>query len=178
MEHQRQFEAMGGLEEVLLAHRPQLLRFLRARGAGDAAEDLLQEAWLRVRAAKPGPVGDPLSYLYRVANNLMLDLRRTESRSAARDHEWQEVRQGAAGASDEPSGERVLIAREELRVAQSAIDALGERVAKVFRRYRLDNVSQREIAQELGISLSSVEKDLQRAYRALLDIRRRKDAEL
>ncbi|HEY0324811.1 MAG TPA: RNA polymerase subunit sigma-70, partial [Allosphingosinicella sp.] len=35
--------AGGGLEAVFLTHRAALLRFLRARGAGDAAEDLLQE---------------------------------------------------------------------------------------------------------------------------------------
>ena len=34
----------------------------------------------------------------------------------------------------------------------------------VFRRYRLDGVSQTGIAQEFGVSLSSVEKDLQKAY--------------
>ena len=49
----------GGLEGLLGAHRAELLRFLAARG-GDAseAEDLLQELWMMVRAASPGPVAN------------------------------------------------------------------------------------------------------------------------
>ena len=54
---------------------------------------------------------------------------------------------------------------------------LGERVDRVFRRYRLEGVGQAAIAAELGISLSSVEKDLQKAYRALAELKVRLDAE-
>src|SRR5690349_1963962 len=61
----------GGLEAVFIAHRTELLRFLRARGAADAAEDLVQELWLKASASASGPIQDPLAYLYRAANNLM-----------------------------------------------------------------------------------------------------------
>lgn len=37
-----------GMDAVLLAHRAQLIRFLESHGAGDAAEDLFQELWMRV----------------------------------------------------------------------------------------------------------------------------------
>ena len=78
--------------------------------------------------------------------------------------------------ADTPSGERVLIAREQLAAAEAELKALGERTDFVFRRYRIEGASQRAIADELGISLSAVEKHLQKAYRALLDLRRRFDA--
>ena len=81
-----------------------------------------------------------------------------------------------AAVSDVPSGERVLIARERLAMAEEALKAIGERTEQVFRRYRVDGVTQRDIADELGISLSSVEKHLQKAYRALIELRRRLDA--
>jgi len=55
---------VNGLEAVYLASRDALLRFLRAHGAGEAAEDLLNELWLRLRDARPGPVARPLAYLY------------------------------------------------------------------------------------------------------------------
>jgi RNA polymerase sigma factor (sigma-70 family) len=159
----------GGLEAVFLANRDVLLRFLRARGAGDAAEDLLQELWVRIEQANVGPIAEPLSYLYRTANNLMLDRRRSALRSARRDTEWGDL-SAIGGSYEEPSGERVLIAREQLRAAEEALQALGERTAVIFRRYRLDGVSQRDIAAEQGISLSAVEKHLQKAYRAMIDI--------
>jgi RNA polymerase sigma factor (sigma-70 family) len=162
----------GGLEAVFLANRPMLLRFLRARGAGDAAEDLLQEIWLKASAAAGGPIADPLAYLFKTANNLLLDRRRSELRSQKRDHEWSETAEGQA----EPSPEQRLAAQRDLALVEAELRALGERTDHVFRRYRVEGMSQREIAVELGISLSAVEKHLQKAYRALIELRRRLDA--
>ena len=162
---------MSGLQAILEQNRERLLRFLRARGAEDA-EDLLQDLWIKVESAPDGPIADPLSYLFRAANNLMLDRRRSLIRAAQRDRDWSDI---AAGDSP-PGSEQVLIARERLRRADEAIDALGERTAYVFRRFRIDNVGQRDIAQELGLSLSAVEKHLQKAYRALVEIKRKDDA--
>ena len=50
-----------GLEAVFLANRDTLLRFLSAHGAGDAAEDLLHELWIRVRTPRGGPIAAPQS---------------------------------------------------------------------------------------------------------------------
>ena len=112
----------SGLEAVFLANRQRLLGFLAAHGAGDAAEDLLQELWLRVSAAKAGPIAQPLSYLYRAANNLMLDRYRSVRQAAQRDADWTEAATTAPGRSDEPSGERRMISREQLEIAQATLD--------------------------------------------------------
>lgn len=167
-----------GLEQVYLLNRDALLRFLRARGAGDAAEDLLQELWIKAAAGVVGPVRDPLPYLYRTANNLMLDRRRSELRQAKRDHDWS----GAEDARGErespaPSSEKIALDRDELEITREALMALGERTEAIFRRFRLDGANQRQIAEELGISLSAVEKHLQKAYRTLIELRRRLDAD-
>ncbi len=166
----------SGLEAVFLNNRAALLRFLRARGAGDGADDLLQEIWIKAATGVTAPIADPVAYLYRAANNLMLDRRRAELRGARRDQHWHELGPGDGVVADAPSGERVLIAREQLAAAEAELKALGERTDFVFRRYRIEGVSQRAIADELGISLSAVEKHLQKAYRTLLDLRRRFDA--
>ena len=42
--------------------------------------------------------------------------------------------------------------------------------------YRLDGITIDEVAREFGVSRSTVEKDLQKAYRALLALRSRDDA--
>ncbi|WP_138921377.1 sigma factor-like helix-turn-helix DNA-binding protein, partial [Novosphingobium pentaromativorans] len=52
---------------------------------------------------------------------------------------------------------------------------LPDRTAWIFRQYRIEGQSQRDIAHELGISLSAVEKHLQRAYKAVLSLRSRLD---
>lgn len=167
----------SGLEAVFMANRPALLRFLRARGGGDDAEDLLQELWMKASVMPAGPVAEPLAYLYRTANNLMLDRRRSQLRGARRDKDWSDLAGGTVtGVSDAPSGERVLLARERLREVEAALSALGERTEFIFRRYRLEGQSQRDIAADLGISLSAVEKHLQKAYRAVLSLGRAGDA--
>jgi RNA polymerase sigma-70 factor (ECF subfamily) len=166
-----------GLEAVFLSNRDRLLAFLRAHGAGDAAEDLLQELWLKVAAAPAGPIARPLSYLYRAANNLMLDRYRSRQQALRRDRHWSEAATTLPGRSDEPSSERRLIAEQQLMIAQEALEALGPRPAAIFRRHRLDGVGQRQIAAEFGISISTVESDLRRAYRAMIELRSRFDEE-
>jgi len=166
----------GGLEAVFMAHRPALFRFLRARGAGADAEDLVQELWVKVASSKTGPVAEPVAYLYRMADNLMLDRLRSEQRRSRRNEEWTDANNGLADVAVQPSAERVLIARDTLRAVEAVLADLGERTNLVFRRFRIDGVSQREIASELGVSLSSVEKHLQKAYRALLRVEEAADA--
>ena len=165
----------GGLEAIFLAHRAELLRFLRARGAGEAAEDLVQELWLKASASASGPIQDPLAYLYRAANNLMIDRVRSEQRGTLRDRDWTDATTGLSESSDAPSADRVLIAREDLGQAERMIAGLGERTDTIFRRFRIEGIGQRHIAEEMGISINTVEKHLQRAYRALVGLRRRLD---
>lgn len=166
-------DSPSGLQRVLLEERPRLLRFLAARGAGDEAEDVLQDLWQRLSTAPGQPIADPLPYLFRAAENMMRDRRRAHLSRDRRQQDWHEL----AASDAAPQGERVLIARARLAQAEAALAALGPRVDTVFRRYRLEGVGQAEIARSLGVSLSSVEKDLQKAYRALAKLREGFDAE-
>ena len=54
-----------------------------------------------------------------------------------------------------------------LKSVEQAIDAMPERMGRALRLFRIEGRSQRAIADELGISVSGVEKLLQRAYRIL-----------
>jgi RNA polymerase sigma factor (sigma-70 family) len=155
------------LQAVFLNHREALLRFLRARGAADNAEDILQDLWLRMEDMESTSIDSPLPYLYRAANNLMHDRYRTSQRARKRDNEWSEVTHGTGGASDIPLPDRALAARQQLAAVEARIGKEGARVFRIFRRFRIDGIGQRQIAEEMGISLSAVEKDLQKAYRAL-----------
>jgi RNA polymerase sigma-70 factor (ECF subfamily) len=158
----------AGLEAVFLENREKLLRFLRARGAGDAAEDLVQEVWLKIASSRPGPVTAPLSYLFRTADLLMIDRFRSVRQSGVRDRDWTEVNTGdPPGVSAEPSAERRIAAAQEAASVLALLEGLGPRILTVFRRHRIDGVAQKAVAEELGVSLSTVESDLRAAYRAL-----------
>jgi len=158
----------SGLQAVALNERHRLIRFLVARGAGEDAEDLFQELWQRVARIATEPVADPVSYLFRCAENLMRDVRRSVVSRERRQFEWHEAGDNDA---EHPLGERVLIAREQLQQVDAALEALGPRAAQVFRAYRIEGRSQAVIAREQGVSLSSIEKDLQKAYRALAQLK-------
>ena len=164
-------DAVQGIEGVLLANRDRIVRFLTVRGAGDAAEDLFQDLWMRLTDRPTGPIADPLPYIMRAANNLMLDRYRSARQSSLRDAAWTE-----ASSAQKPSAETALISREQLARVEQAITATGDRSARIFRRFRVDGLAQREIAVEMGVSLSTVEADLRRVYAALAAVRRQFDA--
>jgi RNA polymerase sigma-70 factor (ECF subfamily) len=167
----------SGLSAILLADRGPLLRFLRARGAGDDAEDILQELWVKVdRIEADGPIADPRAYLFRMADNLMHDRVRASMRRANREQAWSESGYDPAGQDESPSAERTLAARQRLRRVELALATLGERSQTIFRRFRVEGVSQARIAQEEGISVSAVEKHLQRAYRVIATLVDEEDA--
>lgn len=164
-------DAAQGIEGVLLANRDRIVRFLEVRGAGNGAEDLFQDLWMRLTDRRAGPIADPLPYIMRAANNLMLDRYRSARQSELRDKAW-----GEASATQVPSTETSLISREQLALVETAIAATGERPASIFRRFRVDGIHQRDIASEMGVSLSTVEADLRKVYAALATIRRQFDA--
>lgn len=169
----------AGLKSAFLSSRPALLRFLRARLRDQAAaEDLLQELWIKLESTPTGPVAQPESYLFRMANNLVLDMRRAESRRMRRDEAWTDSQSGVDRERDDrPSAETILLARERLAAMTLVLDALPERTARAFRMCRIQGLKQKEIAAHLGISVSAVEKHLQRAYAAVLTGQRQFDVE-
>ena len=169
----------AGLTAVLADMRPALLRYLVARGATHPeAEDVLQDVYLTLADVASGPVAEPRAYLYRAATNRWLDHRRGATRQGRREQDWMAARAGALPAQDDqPTPEAQLIGAQSLRLVERALAALPERTVAIFRRFRIDGEPQRAIAGELGISVSAVEKHLQRAYQAVLEIRQRLDAE-
>ncbi len=164
------------LEEAYVAQRERLLRFLRARGAGDAAEDLLQDLWLRLAAAPDPQAACGMAYMMRAADRLMIDRYRSEKQAATREKAWAETQPGLAdNIAPAPGPERAIAARQQVAAVQQALGEAGERPAAMFRRHRIDGVSQPRIAEEFGVSLSTVESDLRRVYARICDVRRALD---
>lgn len=167
-----------GLQAIFLANRPALLRFLLARGAGEDAEDVLQDLWLKISRATTGPIAAPMSYLYRAANLAMIDRHRSSRQAQLREGSWVELHSGSSpGVSESPSAERLIAGKQSAQLVEEALASLPPRAAAIFRRSRIDGLTQREIAGEFGISVSTVESDLRGAYRVLADLREKLDEE-
>lgn len=163
----------AGLSALLEQLRPELLRFLAARcGNADEAQDVMQDLWLKLSAGTPGPVANGRAYLYRMASNLVLDRRRALQRAMARDRHWidDDGKSGVAvldRADPAQAADEAMIEREEAQVLQDAIESLPPGARRALQLYRFEGRKQDEIAAEMGISRSGVEKHLALAMRQL-----------
>ena len=153
--------AESGLKAVFLQNRAALLRLLVARLGADEAEDALQDMWFRIDSLAGAPVAQPAAFLFRVAANLATDRRIAARRRVGREGAWLEVQ---PAADEQPDAERALIARDGLRAMERVIADMPERMRDALRMFRFEERPQREIAVELGITVSGVEKLLRRAY--------------
>ncbi len=170
------------LADAFMVYRQQLGAFLRARCRGGGnddieIEDLLQELWLRCRKTEIEGIDDPKSYLFRAAHNLVVDHSRSASRGRRYEDAWAYTHNYATGGSEPPTAERSLLARERLVEIDRALKAISDRAAWIYRRYRIEGMQRTAIAEELGVSLSTVEKDLRKAYDAVVAVRELSDEE-
>lgn len=65
--------------------------------------------------------------------------------------------------------ERYATARQELHRAQAGLDQLPQRCREVIRLRKIEGLSTREVAERLGISVDTVEKQTTQGMRALVD---------
>jgi len=166
----------NGLKALFDLHRRELLRFLAARcGAPDLAEDLLHDLWLKLDRGDAGPVSNGRAYLFRMANNLVLDAARGRSRAMRRDKEWLSA-EGAAFPvpEDRPdpacSADELVVLKQEVQALRRAIETLPQGARRALWLYRMEERGQADVARVMGISRSGVEKHLTVAMRHLRKI--------
>lgn len=147
---------------VFLAQRPVLLRTLqRMVGNQSAAEDLLQETWLRVsRALTEHPVAHLEPFVFQTARNLALDhlrARRIHGRTMLEDVSPARLENVVAQLG---SPEDAAHAKRLLENLSASLSTLSPRQQKIFTLSRLDGRSYLEIAEQLQVSASTVQKEL------------------
>jgi RNA polymerase sigma-70 factor (ECF subfamily) len=143
------------------AHRRGIKAYINKKlGDPATAEDLTQEAFLRLTEGNGGAITHGRAWLYRTAHNLAVDHGRQTSR---RRTDAVDVDGLSALADDSPSPEHIVADRMELDRLTRIIEELPERTQKVFVAVRIDGRTYTETAQMLGISDSSVQKHLARA---------------
>ncbi|TSB01581.1 RNA polymerase sigma factor [Sphingorhabdus contaminans] len=126
-------------------------------------DDVVQESFERLLCvANTAPIDNPKAYLGQTATSIVLC--RIRRRKIVRidyrdDLECMELH------ATEPLQDRVAEGREQLDLIEQALKQLPERCREVVRLRRHENLSQRDTAQILGVSVSAIEKDLRRAVR-------------
>lgn len=136
-------------------------RFLARRLRDPAAvEDLTQEVFARLlRRARVDSIDNIEGYLFSTAANLLKERAR---RAGTRIVEAS-LHDTAVEPVEEVSPERILLGREALDEAVAALQELPERMRTVFILSRFEHLSASEIARRVGVSVSSVEKDMMSA---------------
>ncbi len=140
---------------IFMGNRTALVEYAaRLVGSRSLAEDLVQEAWLRFDGADKQVVREPLSYLYRIVQNLALDRRRRAAREGRifADIDFADAAELSLEGPATPEVEALF--RDELRQLQVALEALPKRTQIAFEMHRFGGAKFREIAAFLGISLS------------------------
>ena len=144
-----------------------LLKYLTSRfhDREDAA-DIAQEAWLRMyRLDHPEHLTNPRAFLFQMASNLGID--RARRTNLAQRFTVQE--RIATEDDAHPSAELSAAAQESLALIQTALKELPDNCRQAFILHRGSDMSYPEIARELGVSTSMVEKHIIRALRHLRD---------
>ncbi|MEM8817743.1 MAG: sigma-70 family RNA polymerase sigma factor [Pseudomonadota bacterium] len=124
-------------------------------------EDIVQETYIRVSQAEHlDKIRRPESFLYRTARNLALDhVKRAEFRLVDSDGEIDERQpQGPADREDETYVSAV--SDEEFAQFCDAVRYLPEQCRRAFVLRKVYGFSQREIAELMSISISTVEKHI------------------
>lgn len=154
------------LLHVFQEHERDLRAFMAARlRCPVTAHDLAQELYLKVCALETRfEITHARAYLFRMAANLVIDYQRREQRHGGLLAEAESLLAGTAGSV---SPERQVMAQQELRALIAAVEMLPPATRRVFKRNRFDGKTQREIANELGISLTAVEKHIRKALARL-----------
>jgi RNA polymerase sigma factor (sigma-70 family) len=157
---------------LYLAKREDLKRYFTLRlRSPEAAEDLVQDIYLKVIAAPLSDIGNPNGFLYRLGSNLMLDRLKAQRRTAVRETGWRAVTVSSVGGqdvADEPAADAVTEARQRLSMIVEALNTLSPSVRRAFRLHKFEGLSHAETAAAMGVSRSSVEKHISTALKHLI----------
>jgi RNA polymerase sigma factor (sigma-70 family) len=144
---------------------PALRRFFSKRVGASEAEDLVQEVFLRLQARAAGePVENVERYLFRIANNVLVDRHR---HAASHGLAYVDPLDAAFEIADEVSPERALMAKQTLGQLSIALRELPPRTREAFIFHRFEEMTYPVIARRMGISVTGVEKLIKRALAQL-----------
>jgi len=130
--------------------------------------DFRQEVYIRLyEAAFKEIPGRPKQFLFAIARNFLINRVRHEQIvpiEAVADLEALEI------AADAPTADRALLARDELRHLQAALDQLSPRCREALVLARIEGLSRNEIAVRMGVAESAVSKYLSTGIRRLVEV--------
>ena len=154
------------MQTLYITHHEWLVNWLARRlSCLDDASDLAQDTFVRVlgKPVDTDTILKPRAWLATIAHGLLVDHIRRRDLERAFCVALEEIPEPHA-----PSVEEKLLLLDILCRIDAMLDGLGPKVRGAFLMSRLLGLSYPEIANRLGVSLSSVEKYMAKAYRHCL----------
>jgi RNA polymerase sigma factor (sigma-70 family) len=155
----------GPWSSEIAAHQDALRAYFarRLRSVGDL-DDHVQEVFERILATRTerAHVDNWPAFMRRVASNVLIDrFRHDRSRMSDRHvpiENADAVTDDGIGAPD-----RIASGRQQLQLLQSAIDDLDPLCRAAFRLVRIDGLSHKEAAEELGVPSATIGRQIEKA---------------
>ena len=123
------------------------------------AADLAQDTFVRLLKQCPTELQEPRAFLATVARSVLIDHCRRMSLERAYLETLALLPEPAT-----PSPEERAIVLQALEQIDRMLDGLGARARSAFLLAQLDGLTYKEVAERLGVSLSSVEKYMATAF--------------
>jgi len=139
----------------------------------DDIEDAMQEGFLKTfEIEQKQTIQSPAAYLFMAINNFARRDLKKKSRHAYEPIEDIELTGLSIDITEVESG---LEARQKLIVFCEAIDSLPPQCRKAFLLRKMHGLSHKEIAETMGISVSTVEKHLAKGLQRSMDYMARRN---
>jgi len=153
----------GVLERMYREERPGLLRFVLRKSRREDAEDVVQQIFARFAArGRVEPLENPAAYLRQSAINLMRDNARAVRRNPVSEILGEEILE-LPGLDQEAR----LQARDRLARVEAAVSKLKPLTRQIFLARRVYGYSLSEIAEQTGLSIKGVERQMSIAIKKL-----------
>ena len=164
---------LDDFESLVRTHRARLLRLVVfSTGDQDLAETVVQDSLLKAYNARDNFRGDSsvATWLRAIALNVMRDYQRRQKFQFWKKASLTAVRISDAAislASDQPSPETRMLAREQVRRVELALKSLSEKQRSVFIMRFLDEMELEEISLATGLPVPTIKTHLYRAIKAV-----------
>lgn len=155
-----------------LQRRGQLIGYFQVRlGSREAAEDLVQDLFVKIAQLPAATIDHPDAFLFRVGANLMFDRMKHALRARKHDAAWQGAHtriEGGEALAGEVAADDALDARQRLRRIIEVVSDLPWPLREAFRLHKLEGLSHAETARAMNLSRSSIEKYISTCLRRIL----------